>query len=583
MTENKNYVAYRHRMVKALDNPPCVPFLGVFLTQICQMETFHQMHHKRKRSLRGSTRRRLSRRGTKGKNDADSRPAVRRKSTKRTPRPPRAPAAERLSELPTISQTDEIDGTGADDQTSSVAPESQPLPVESTDSKNNASHTTACAESQDRANDVSCASSCSHECPLDRVNTSRLHEHLNGFAAQLNGHINTSEEDTNITNTCSDAQDSCTDREERHSEANLNENEIARQRAGSTSPASMRFAELTDTRRPHDSLISEDSAYVSDLGSRASSTTLMYRNDSSYEGRDESGALVKRASSVDQPSPLTETHTTLHDASQKIPEDSESGVEGTGSEIPTVAANASTEGSSKDTSEPLKTETVDGPADQPGLETSPDDVENTGDAKSSDSPDGVVKRAHESLKRKVKEQHQLSSSSLRSANSGNVRERLATVVGMVPSPRPKRRTSSETSVSHSGSNTLTKLRVQSPNSSLTSVGESAQKTENSTAVAACGGEDSTAEAAAPATAERPLTIQDSATSLNCQVSPHMSLAEQLRRYKLAASCYHHASKPWVRYLLDNYVCNTEEQNYLLSCEREPRQESRKSWYERLTS
>lgn len=60
MAEERNYALYRRRMNEALDNPPCLPFLGVFLTQITQMDAFNKLHGRRP-SRRGS-RRRSSRR-----------------------------------------------------------------------------------------------------------------------------------------------------------------------------------------------------------------------------------------------------------------------------------------------------------------------------------------------------------------------------------------------------------------------------------------------------------------------------------------------------------------------------------------
>ena len=37
MSENDNYAEYRNRLERSLKTPPCIPFLGIFLTDICQI------------------------------------------------------------------------------------------------------------------------------------------------------------------------------------------------------------------------------------------------------------------------------------------------------------------------------------------------------------------------------------------------------------------------------------------------------------------------------------------------------------------------------------------------------------------
>lgn len=49
-----------------------------------------------------------------------------------------------------------------------------------------------------------------------------------------------------------------------------------------------------------------------------------------------------------------------------------------------------------------------------------------------------------------------------------------------------------------------------------------------------------------------------------------SLDEQLECYKKASRSYRHCSRPWVRYFLEHIDYNTEEKNYKLSLQREPK-------------
>eukprot|EP00117_Sycon_ciliatum_P026498 scpid7044/ scgid21740/ Ras guanine nucleotide exchange factor Y; RasGEF domain-containing protein Y len=69
MTEKNNYIIYRKCMDDAMESPPCIPFLGVFLTQVVQVDALSKLQHKlRNRSMRRSTRRastRMSRRNIK--------------------------------------------------------------------------------------------------------------------------------------------------------------------------------------------------------------------------------------------------------------------------------------------------------------------------------------------------------------------------------------------------------------------------------------------------------------------------------------------------------------------------------------
>ena len=56
MSEAKNYALYRRSMTEALSEGACIPFLGVFLTQVVQIESYIMLQNRMRRSRFGSRR-----------------------------------------------------------------------------------------------------------------------------------------------------------------------------------------------------------------------------------------------------------------------------------------------------------------------------------------------------------------------------------------------------------------------------------------------------------------------------------------------------------------------------------------------
>ena len=528
MSETKNYTLYRARMKTALDNPPCIPFLGVFLTEVVQMDTYNKMHRTRRSSRRVSIKgRRLSRRLSKAKSIKDG-VSSRRKSHHR-----RVSAATLLADGKRAEATSST--ALVDVKETEAVTDLTPVPDD--DPKDHCQ----CPSPQEIG----------PSCSLDRVKES-----------DCKNSTPISRDSICVTLECSES--------ESHPVSNLQPTPVSVQSAplfqrnssvsnGLPSPLGPQCCE----NRTHvsDCVQREDSAYGSGCNSRAGSATFCPQSEVSGE---ESPLMLSSCNpslpaSTDSSSPLAD-----------------GGPQQTDVEIISTASQQAQHGPSGQTKQQLAqvvencVSSPDCRAAEPAAATSDTVIKpkhSTSTLSATGAIDGTVTRASETLKRQVRQQSQASSDS--NGSAGNIGERLTSAVGSIlPGPKVTKRTAIETSVSHAGSKSLIPLGVNPR------LSDSYLHTDAFKSLQGTNGLAEVNEALQSRSKSLPIT---------CQVTPHMSLEEQLRRYKLAAGNYHHSSKPWVEYMLRTYECNTDEENYVLSCEREPRQTSPKttSWLDRI--